>query len=82
MEKRIMTTMTETAERSILESPCTRRLVRDVLSLAEKRDIADAIADVETALDILRARFNRGLCSALGCPESPGARCIRCGETL
>lgn len=36
-----------------------RRLVREVLTLAEARDIVDAIHDLETATAILRARFER-----------------------
>ena len=51
--------MTKAEEETILNSPCTRKLVHDVLRLAEKRDILDAAHDIELAAEILKARFQR-----------------------
>ena len=41
----------------LLDSPATRRLVREVLTLAQTRDIVDAIADLETCAEILRTQL-------------------------
>ena len=51
--------MTPATEASILASPGTHRLVREILALAETRDLLDAACDTETAAAILRARFAR-----------------------
>ncbi len=73
--------MTKLQERSILESPCLRSLVRIVLAEAESRDICDAIADVGLALEILRGRFAHLRCEQQGCADSPDSTfCVRCGE--
>jgi hypothetical protein len=40
-----------------LDSPATRRLVFEVLALAETRDPVDAVQDVEHALAVLRERL-------------------------
>ena len=50
---------TEQEEREILSDPSTRRLVFDVLKLAESRDILDSSRDVALAAKILYSRFDR-----------------------
>jgi hypothetical protein len=40
-----------------LKSPATRRLVHEVLALAETRDIVDAIHDLEHAVAVLHERM-------------------------
>ena len=52
-------TLTEQEERDILSDPSTRRLVFDVLKLAESRDILDSSRDVALAAKILYSRFDR-----------------------
>ena len=51
--------MTKAEEETILNSPCTRKLVHDVLRLAERHDIVDELNDIELATAILKARFRR-----------------------
>lgn len=46
-------------ERAALANPSTRRLVFEVLSLAEDRDPVDAAADVLTAASLLASRLAR-----------------------
>ena len=41
----------------VLASPCTRRLVHEVLALAENRDIVDAINDLEMVTAILEQKL-------------------------
>jgi hypothetical protein len=49
----------ERLERLILRSPTTRGLVHDVLNLADKVDIVDAMKDLEVVRRILVGRFER-----------------------
>ena len=42
-----------------LKSPATRRLVHEVLALADSRDIVDAIHDLEHATAVLKERLWR-----------------------
>jgi hypothetical protein len=42
-----------------LKSPATRRLVYEVLALAETRDIVDAIHDLEHAAAVLKEGLGR-----------------------
>ena len=44
-------------EAEILNSWATRKLVYEVLELCEKKDIVDAMSDLETVLLILQERF-------------------------
>jgi hypothetical protein len=53
--------LTHKEEISILDDPATRHLVRDILNLAEGKDIVDAAADAAMAADILEARAHRAL---------------------
>lgn len=53
--------LTVSQERQVLTSSSTRRLVFEVLKLAETRDILDAARDVELASKILAARVDRML---------------------
>ena len=41
----------------VLTSPCTHRLVFKVLELADQCDIVDAIGDLETVTEILKAKL-------------------------
>lgn len=51
--------LTLAEERVILASPYARRLIHEVLALAESRDPVDAAADALTAASILAARLAR-----------------------
>lgn len=62
--------LTVSQERDILTSSCTRKLVFEVLKLAETRDCLDASRDVELASKILAARVDRLLKPDM--PGSPG----------
>lgn len=53
--------MTLQRENQILASPCTRKLVYEVLDAAKDKDIVDAYYDVKLAADILKARMDRAL---------------------
>lgn len=44
-------------EHAILSSPTTRRLVHEIIRLADQRDPLDAARDAELAAAILRARL-------------------------
>ncbi len=48
---------TKQAEK-VLKSPATHRLVFEVLALADTHDIVDAIADLQIAREILKAKIN------------------------
>ena len=49
----------QTLEQLALNDSSTRRLVHEVLALAETRDICDAIADMELAAAILKERLGK-----------------------
>lgn len=53
--------LTREQEEAILASPGTRRLVKDVLELAESKDCVDAFYDVLTATAILKRRMETSL---------------------
>lgn len=51
--------MSHEQEREILADPATRRLVHEVVQLAQDRDPVDAVADLELALRIMEGRLER-----------------------
>lgn len=50
---------TQDQERTILSSPSTHRLVREVVELAESRDCVDAYFDIHLAAQIIKGRMDR-----------------------
>lgn len=51
--------LTQEQENEILRSPATRNLVREIVESACKRDIVDALSDIELAWQIVNSRYLR-----------------------
>ena len=49
--------MTKETVNKILQSPCTHKLVHDIIILAHNKDIVDAINDIELAGEILKSKL-------------------------
>lgn len=45
----------------VMSSPETRRLTREVIALAETRDVVDAYYDVKLALQVIKERMDAAL---------------------